>query len=134
MANNVHVTGFHHVAIKVKDFDASLKFYTQLLGFPVTLSWGQGDQRAAMIDTGNGNCVELFAGGSGESKPEGHWLHLALRCTDTKSAIEKVRAAGYKVTMETADILIDSKPAKCPVRIAFFQGPDGEVIEFFQLV
>lgn len=132
MANNVNVTGFHHIAIKVKDFDASLKFYTKTLGFPVSMTWGEGNSRAAMIDTGNGNCIEVFAGGPPEAKPEGIWMHLALRCTDTKSAIEKARAAGFQVTMEVADITIDAKPAKCPIRIAFFKGPDGELIEFFQ--
>ncbi len=133
MANNVSVNGFHHIAMKVKDFDASLKFYTQTLGFPVQITWGEGDRRAAMIDMGNGNCVELFAGGPQGTRPEGHWLHLALRCADTKSAMERVKAAGYEVTMETRDVTIDARPAKLPVRIGFFKGPDGELIEFFEV-
>jgi glyoxylase I family protein len=132
MANNVSVTGVHHIAIKVKDFDASLKFYTQTLGFPAQLTWGEGDKRAAMIDVGNGNCVELFAGGPAGPRPDGHWLHLALRCTDTKSAMEKVRKAGYEVTMDTKDITIESRPHPFPIRIGFFKGPDGELIEFFE--
>ncbi len=132
MANNVSVTGFHHIAIKVKDFDASMKFYTQTLGFPVTAAWGEGEKRAAMIDAGNGNCFELFAGGPQGQRPDGHWGHLALRCSDTKSAMEKVKAAGFEVTMETKDITIEARPVKLPVRIGFFKGPDGELIEFFE--
>ena len=132
MANKVSVTGFHHIAIKVKNFDASLKLYAQTLGFPVQMTWGEGDKRAAMIDTGNGNCVELFAGGPQEARPEGHWAHLALRCSDTKAAIEMVKAAGYEVTMDTRDLVIEAKPAALPVRIGFFKGPDGELIEFFE--
>jgi glyoxylase I family protein len=132
MANKVSVTGFHHVAMKVKDFDASLEFYTKTLGFPVQLTWGEGEKRAAMIDVGNGNCIELFAGGPEGPRPDGHWIHIALRCADTKSAMERVKAAGYEVTMETADITIDSKPQKFPIRIGFFKGPAGELIEFFE--
>jgi len=49
--------GIHHVAIRVKDFDASLAFYTDGLGMTQTMAWGEGDKRAVMLDAGNGNCV-----------------------------------------------------------------------------
>ena len=55
--------GFHHIAMQVKDFDASLQFYTEGLGFTPTVAWGEGSQRAVMLDTGDGNYFELFAGG-----------------------------------------------------------------------
>lgn len=131
MSNSVNVTGFHHIAIKVANLDKSLHFYTKVLGFSLVREWGEGEQRGVMIDTGKGNCLELFAGGTSELRSDGHWLHLALECTDTKSAIEKVRAAGAVVTMESTDIVIASKP-ELPARIAFFKGPDGELIEFFE--
>ena len=57
--------GFHHVALKAKDFDASLKFYSQGLGFKMVLAWGEDDKRAVMLDTGDGSCLEIFAGGGG---------------------------------------------------------------------
>jgi glyoxylase I family protein len=124
--------GFHHVAIKVRDFDASLRFYTQALGFREKIRWGQGDARAAMLDTGDGNYLELFAGGSSEPKPEGALLHLALRTTDCDAALAHARAAGAQVTMEPKSLTIPSTPSPTPVRIAFCKGPDGEIIEFFQ--
>jgi len=34
--------------------------------------------------------------------------------------------------METKDLTIDSSIGPLPVRIAFFKGPDGEIIELFQ--
>ena len=131
MANNVTVNGFHHVAMRVKDLDAAVKFYSQVLGFPVVRAWGEGEKRGVMLDTGKGNCIELFANGPDGERPDGHWAHLALSCTNTDAAIARVRAAGCTVTMEPADIDIPSSPAY-PVRIAFFKGPAGEVIEFFQ--
>jgi len=131
MSNAVSVTGFHHIAMRVKDLDASVRFYTQVLGFRLARSWGEGLKRGAMIDTGKGNYVELFADGPSGERPDGHWAHLALACSDTKSAIEMVRSAGYAVTMETKDITIASQPP-LPARIAFFKGPDGELVEFFQ--
>jgi hypothetical protein len=46
--------------------------------------------------------------------------------------LEKARHAGSEVTMKTKDLTIDSSIDPVPVRIAFFKGPDGEVIELFQ--
>jgi glyoxylase I family protein len=134
MAGNNKVIGgggFHHIAIRAKDFDASVRFYTQALGFKPTISWGEGNGRAVMLDTGDGSCLELFAGGSGP-KPEGAVLHFALNTTGCDAALEKARAAGAKVTMEPKSLVIQSQPSPTPVRIAFCTGPDGEIIEFFQ--
>ena len=101
--------GFHHVAMRVRDFDASVRFYTQALGMKEKLSWGEGDGRAIMLDTGDGSCIELFAGGR-EPKPEGVILHFALRTTDCDAALARARAAGAEVTMEPKSLDIPSKP------------------------
>ena len=124
--------GFHHIAIRSHDYDASLRFYTQGLGFVPQITWGEGDKRAVMLDTGDGNYLELFAGGTDEPRPEGTIIHFALRTTDCDAALQKAVAAGALVTMEPKSIDIPSKPHMTPVRIAFCQGPAGEVIEFFQ--
>ena len=124
--------GFHHIAMRVKDFDASVAFYTEALGFTEKIAWGEGDKRAIMLDTGDGNYLELFAGGEEEPKPEGAVLHFALRTTDCDTAIERARAAGMEVTVEPKDVTIESRPEPTPVRLAFCKGPDGEIIEFFQ--
>ncbi|HEX2037069.1 MAG TPA: VOC family protein [Chloroflexota bacterium] len=124
--------GFHHVAVRVHDFDAALRFYTEGLGFTERISWGEGDRRAAMLDVGDGNYLEVFAGGSAERKPEGALLHVALRTTDCDAAIARARAAGAEVTVEPKDMVIPSRPHETPVRIAFCRGPGGELIEFMQ--
>jgi hypothetical protein len=46
--------------------------------------------------------------------------------------LEKARKAGAEVTMESKDLTIDSSIGPVPVRIAFFKGPHGEIIELFQ--
>ena len=124
--------GFHHIAMRVHDFDASVKFYTEALGFREKISWGEGDGRAIMLDTGDGNYLEIFAGGTPDSKPEGAVIHFALRTTDTDAVVEHVRAAGAEITVEPKDVDIQSRPQNTPVRLAFCTGPDGEIIEFFQ--
>jgi glyoxylase I family protein len=126
--NRVIGSGFHHVAIRVHDFDASVKFYTEVLGFTERVRWGEGNGRGILLDTGDGNYLEIFAGGAPGPKPEGAFLHLALRTDNVDKAIEVARAAGMEVTVEPKDVSLGTVPA----RIAFFKGPDGEIIELFQ--
>jgi glyoxylase I family protein len=129
--NKIGGGGFHHIAIKVRDFDATVKFYNEGFGFVERVSWGEGDSRGTLLDTGDGNYLEVFAGGSQELKPEGSIIHMAFRTDDVNKAIEAARAAGAEVTVEPKDIMISQNPPT-PVRIAFCKGPDGEILEFFQ--
>ncbi len=123
--------GFHHLAIRVFDFEKSLKFYIDGLGFKKHISWGEGDERAIMLDTGNDNYLEIFAGGKEGEKPEGAIIHMALRSENCDRDLEKAVSAGAVVTTPPTDVEIPSQPPK-KVRIAFCKGPYGEIIEFFQ--
>ncbi|GAA3399725.1 VOC family protein [Paenibacillus hodogayensis] len=122
--------GFHHVAIRVFDFEATLRFYTELLGFRVKTRWGEGNGRAALLDTGDGNYLEVFAGGLEGPKPEGAFLHVALRSDRVDEVTEQVRAAGFEVTVEPKTAQLGDYT----VRLSFFKGPDGELIELFQTI
>ncbi len=124
--------GFHHVAVRVPDFDAALRFYKDVLGFTERVTWGEGDRRAALLDTGDGNYLEVFAGGPAEPKPVGTIEHFALRTSNVDAVIERMRAAGAPVTVEPRDIVLGRGPNAVPARIAFCRGPGGEEIEFFQ--
>ncbi len=124
--------GLHHVAIRARDFDAAVRFYTDGLGFTEKIAWGEGKDRAVMLDTGDGNYLEIFAGGVAEPKPEGAILHFALRTADCDAALQRAAAAGAEVTLKPTSVVITSRPGPTPVRIAFCKGPDGEVIEFLQ--
>jgi glyoxylase I family protein len=123
--------GFHHIAIKVRDFEASVKFYSEGFGFKERISWGEGDGRAVLLDTGDGNYLEIFAGGPKELKPEGSIIHMAFRTDDVDKAVKAARAAGAEITVEPKDVVVSNNPAT-PIRIAFCKGPDGEILEFFQ--
>ena len=132
MANEIiKGAAFHHVALRVDDFDASVAFY-QGLGFGVFKYWGEGDKRAAMLDIGSGEYFEIFAGGNGET-PYGRYFHLAIKVDSCDEAFQAALAAGARVKSEPRDTDIPSKPSVYPVRIAFVYGPDSEEIEFFEV-
>ena len=122
--------GLHHIAIEASDFDRSLRFYTEGLGFRNVLTFPEESQTVAMLDTGDGTYVELFSDGTGE-KPSGALLHFAVRTDDCDAATEQARAAGGSITQEPTDVVLEGNPP-VPVRYSFCQGPDGEQIELLQ--
>jgi glyoxylase I family protein len=124
--------GFHHVAIRSANFDAAVKFYKDVLGCVEKIHWGEGDGRAIMLDTGDGNYIEIFANGTKDPKPEGSIVHFALRTTSVDAAIERARAAGCEITIEPKTVTPPHITPHATFRVGFCKGPDGEVIEFFE--
>jgi glyoxylase I family protein len=136
--------GFHHVAIRAIDFDETIRFYTEGLGFTVRLPFsipGRID-RAAFLDMGDGGFVEVFGSGSTvqaegrrrrpeEERTEGALLHFCLRVADTQAAYARALAAGAASRVEPVRRRLSEDPPT-EVHIAFVTGPNGEVIEFMQ--
>ncbi|MDQ1281397.1 MAG: hypothetical protein QG670_2662 [Thermoproteota archaeon] len=123
--------GFHHVSLRVKDLNKSIKFYSEGLGFIERFSWGKDPKRTILMDIGDGNYFEISQGDPNLSYVEGIFRHLALRVNDCKAALELVRNAGAEVTVDPRDSTLSSNPP-LQIRVAFFKGPDGEVIELFE--
>ncbi len=136
--------GFHHVAVRAIDFDATVRFYTEGLGFRLHVPFsvpGRID-RAAFLDAGDGRYVEVFGQGStvqsegrrrapGEDATEGAVLHFCLRAADVDASYAKALAAGATSRVEPVTRRLSEDPP-VEVRIAFVTGPNGEVIEFLK--
>ena len=118
------IKGIHHVSLSAAGTEGlkkALGFYNGLLGLPVIRDWGRG----VMLDAGN--CIiEIMSTGSGE-ETKGLWGHIAFLVDNTDTVCEKLRRAGYTVTMEPCDKDLNGYP----VRICFCIGPCGEEIELF---
>ena len=123
--------GVHHIALKATDFDKSLAFY-KALGLTEKVAWGSGDGRAAMLDFGDGNCLELFAGGESGENTDKRFYHLALRADDVDAAFETAVSAGATPKNEPMTVSPENATKPLTMRIAFVYGPDGEIIEFFK--
>lgn len=125
--------GFHHVAIRTANWERSLRFWQEGMGFHPAVQWGEAPRRACMLDTGDGNYLEIF---ERDPLPDGPSeqaaiLHFCFRTDHCDAALERARAAGADVTVEPKDVAVFGEP-KIPVRLAFFKGPDGEICELFQ--
>lgn len=130
---NPPAIGMHHIAVQTHDLDASIRLYRDVLGMSVVNQWGAPERRMALLDSGNGAHIELVApvGAlpvAASDSPSPPLLHLALNTTDVRQSVERVRKAGYQITIEPKDVLLGQVHAT----VAFFSGPNGERIEFFQ--
>jgi glyoxylase I family protein len=113
-------SGYHHMALRAKNYERSLQFYTEGLGFPIAHHWGEAASRIALLDLGDGNYLELFASAEDFEPASGNqFFHLALRSTDVDGDIEVVRALGCPITVEPKSVEVNGKT----IRSAFFSGP-----------
>lgn len=122
--------GIHHIAVQTHDEDTSLRLYRDVLGMRIVKVGGREDRRVTLLDIGNGSHIELVAP-SGDAPQEvlavqRPLLHIALTTTDVHKVIEHVRSSGYEVTVEPKEV----KHAT----VAFFKGPNSELIELYQPV
>lgn len=124
---------FHHIALKVVDFDKSCRLYTDVLGMNIALSWGDAPERACMMDIGDGTYIELFEGGTSDGSLQSEpMIHFALLTDECDNMYNAAIDAGCKNNMAPEDLVISDPKGDLPIRISFVIGYDGELVEFFQ--
>ncbi|MBQ4087480.1 MAG: VOC family protein [Clostridia bacterium] len=136
MANNViKGCGFHHVALQTSDFEKSLKFYTEGLGFQLRTRWVAGSgKQIALVDLGDRNYFELFSDGEktdAKAGNAGSYFHLALRVDDTRAAFARAVECGAEPLIEPKDVELGEGEV-VHASLSFVKGPDGEEVEFFE--
>ncbi len=122
--------GIHHVAINVRNMDETIRFYTEALGCELLRTWPVVNPTAAMLDAGGAvleifACEEPYADGGKDRIP-----HLALVSDDVDGDFKNAVEHGAVPVTEPKDVVIESE-IPVPIRIAFFKGPSGELIELF---
>ena len=119
-----------HTMLRVKDLDASIRFYTEGLGmkllrrndFPsgrftiAFVGYGAEESQTVLELTCNWDQTGPYDLGSG-------YGHVALGVPDVYAACEALRARGVKVVREPGPMKHGSTP------IAFVEDPDGYKIE-----
>jgi glyoxylase I family protein len=129
------ITGIHHVAVFArKSYDDAVEFYGKVLGLTRRVEFVAGGKRASLFDTGNAGYIEVFDYTGAEAVAAPMTInHFALRTNDVDGVLARVRAAGRKVTVEPVSVDLPSHVGPNPyrIRIAFFEGTEGESIELF---
>ena len=122
------ITGLAHIGIKVRDMAASLKFYTEVLGFEKTGEQMFGTSHLAFLNIGT--CIlELIQAAQYEERTAGQVDHIAVEVKGIETLVEKLKAQGVQFLSDEVNVapgLLDG------VKNIFFVGPDGERFEFFE--
>ena len=75
------------------------------------------------------SCIEIFLNGT-KSVGEGCIRHFAFATDHVDELVEKVRNAGYRVSVEPKNVDMKTNPVS-PIRVAFIEGLLHESIELF---
>ncbi len=119
------VTGLAHIGVKVKDIEASKKFYVDLLGFQIDEENDLG--RIKLVFLSNGNClIELI---SADVVPElpGQIDHICMEVEGIDELVAELKGKGLAFDGEVSY----GAAIRGGIKNIFFKGPDGERIEFF---
>ncbi|WP_223067881.1 VOC family protein [Paenibacillus caui] len=120
-----------HVGIRVSALEDSVEFYTRVIGLKLlhTIGAVEDSVRLAFMSFPNQNNVELelvYKKEHEELANEGRVHHIAF----TVSNIEQEYARISELGLSGLDPVIRDLPGGS--RFFFFNGPDGERIEFFE--
>jgi lactoylglutathione lyase len=122
-----------HAAINAVDIEASLDFYTRVLGLPEAfrLQNEDGSLWLVYVKTGADDFLEIFAGGSSapvRGNKDAGLKHICLWVDDLAATLEGIAERGYAVDPQGI------KTGRSGCRQYFVADPDGVQIELMQLL
>ena len=124
---NPHIRALSHVGIPTSDLDASLKWYTEVLGLDEAFRL-ERDGRIVIIylHLTPGTFVELFA--PRPDRPEPRHTHFSIEVEDIDAAVAHLKERLPAESIRNPDITTGMDGS----RIFNFFDPDGHRIEFQQ--
>lgn len=123
------IKGFHHVAIYTDDLAKSKAFYEAIGAKEVHsfVSAGSGKE-ILLMELAKGAVFELIQ--KPAQKCEGAFPHVAIETDDCKALFDVAVKAGATVDSPVREMALGTMN----VKNAFLKGPDGEIIEFFEVL
>ncbi|MCD8104942.1 MAG: VOC family protein [Lachnospiraceae bacterium] len=128
----MRVMGFNHIAVDSMDTERSRAFY-EALGGKVIVRIPQPDGTTNYhIQLAVGANIEIQPPKSGKTSECAGWGHLAIQVDNCKEAYEVAIKAGATAPRPPMDVIKTMGSQQIKNAIVF--GPDGEKIEFLELV
>ncbi|MCL2212565.1 MAG: VOC family protein [Oscillospiraceae bacterium] len=120
-----NITGLAHIGVFAADMDKSIDFY-QRLGFTLDSEETTPDGvRLAFLSAGT--CIIELVGKSVDGV-YGAGMHIAVIVDSVEQAVAAAKENGIEIDAGA----INSLPICGGVKNVFFNGPDGESLEFFE--
>jgi lactoylglutathione lyase len=118
-----------HIGVRVNDMDASVRFYTEVLGMRLVnrAALEDGAELGFLAFPGSEQVeIELIGRGSDGLSDSGKVHHIAFTVSDIEEEIARLKSHGVEMIHEVPLEILGG------IKIAFFFGPDGERLELFQ--
>lgn len=129
-----------HVALRVPDFEASKKWFTEKLDFRVIHEWPFGDLQLAYLAPANDDhfWVEILAGGTPGNQPDysdlneslhqAGYHHFCINVDSVDDTLAELRKREVTLVGEPFNLDIIGR------RLAFFSDPWGNLIELAEVL
>lgn len=124
---------FHHMALKTANLEKSVAFYSAL-GLKESLRWGQGEREIVLMELPGGGRLELFANGGDQYPVEGKYVHFAMESHDIEGDYAHALSIGAQPMTPPKYVDLESSPERATFHLAFVYGPDGEQLEFIEVL
>ena len=130
----------NHVGIRVPDYKAAIKWYSEKLDFRIIHEWSYADEKLAYLAPANTNdfWIEILAEGRlkakvkyddlGKSLEESGYHHFCLHVADLDKTLAELKKRGVTIVGETFYL------EEITRKLAFFQDPWGNMIELAEVV
>jgi len=119
-----------HVGLQVKDLEASIKFYSEVLGLEFIEKQDHVDPNIKLAFLGLQDTkepiIELISGYNPNLPTEGKVHHIAFTVDNIDEEIARLK----ELNVTFIDEAVTTLPSGA--KYIFFNGPDGEWIELFQ--
>ena len=120
------IKGLAHIGIFVKDMEASKDYYVKL-GFSLDKEAKLDDLELAFLSAGT--ClIELVKLKDYVERPAGVIDHIAVEVDDIDAAVANATAKGINIDASAVTFV----QLLGGIKNVFFEGPDGERIEYFE--
>ena len=117
---------FNHIGIRCSDQDASIRFYTEVLGLAILENLDLGGQRCVFV--GN-DSVQIELEGGGAPAPAGP---AAVGLTHFAVEVSDIEAVAERLTDRGGEFLIPPFQIRPTRKTAFVKAPDGVLIQLIQ--
>ncbi len=114
------------VLISANDYDETLGFYGNTLGFPIAESWDDPDGRGTLFRVADG-MIEVFEATVHHPADAIEGVRLAVEVADAQALHDRLVARGVKITGA-----IDDRPWKH--RSFTIDDPNGLALTFFNVI
>ena len=139
--NNIGIARADHLAVRVPDYDSTIKFYTEVLGFTLKQEWTLPDAlpgaNFAYLSLGSFE-IEVIAGGQlstieptndvADHLSRGGLIHLCLRVDNLDQTVAGLKDKGVEILAEPFEV------APIGQLLAMIKDNSGNIIELAQAV